>query len=134
MFFLKKNGYSRQGLQKIVNFCIDNKILIRIRIHVESKFIAKFIFAVDERIYLWLHQCSILSAVTDIYLCLVDFTPLIQDIQYNCLNYMLPPSVSKSEKSDVSGKAPKKQAEIEKNKSVLKDWKLRNSENGKQFS
>ena len=47
---------------------------------------------------------------------------------------MLPPSVSKSEKSDVSGKAPKKQAEVEKNKSVLKDWKLRNSENGKQFS
>ena len=94
----------------------------------DKKFIAKFICAVDERIYLWLQQCSICSAVTDTYLYLVDFTPLIQDIQYNRLNYMLPPSVSTVEKIPVFGKAPKKQADVERNNSVLKDWKLRHSE------
>ena len=85
-FFLKNNSYVSQGLQKLVKFWVDNKRLIRIRIHVDSKFIEKFIFTVDERIYLWLQQCSICSAVTDTDLCLVDFTPLIQDIQYNRFN------------------------------------------------
>ena len=54
--------------------------------------------------------------------------PLIQDIQYNCFNYMLPPSVLKVEKNPVFGKAPKKQADVEINNSVLKYWRLRNSE------
>ena len=94
----------------------------------DSKFIAKFICAVEERIYLWLQQCSIHSAVTATDLCLVDFTPLIQYIQYNRFNYMLPPSVSKLEKIPVIGKSPKKKAYAEINNSVLKYWKLRNSE------
>ena len=132
--FLKKNGYVIQGLQKLVNFCVNNKRLVRISIHVDSKSIAKFISAVDERIYLWLQQCIIRSAVTDTYLCLVYFMLLIQDIQYNCYNYMLPPSVLTVEKIPVFSKSPKKQADVERKNSVLKDWKLRNSENGKQFS
>ena len=40
VFFLKNNGYVSQGLQKLVNFCVNNKRLVRIRIHVDSKFIA----------------------------------------------------------------------------------------------
>ena len=135
IFFPRKNnGYFSHGLQKLVNFCVNNKRLIRIRIHVDSKFIAKFICAVDEIIYLWLQQCSIHSAVTDTYLWLVDFTPLIKDIQYNRFNYMLTPSVSKVDKIPVCGKASKKQAYVERNNSVLKYWKLCNSENRKQFS
>ena len=41
---------------------------------------------------------------------------------------MLPPSVFTVEKSPVFGKDLKKQAYVERNNSVLKDWKLRNSE------
>ena len=41
---------------------------------------------------------------------------------------MLPPSVSKLEKSPICGKAPKEQADVERNNSVLKYWKLRKSE------
>ena len=78
--FLIKNGYVSQDLQKLVKAFVDNKRLIRIRIHVDIKFIAKVICALDKRIYLWLQQCNIRSAVADTYLCLVDFTPLIQDI------------------------------------------------------
>ena len=100
----------------------------------DSKFIAKLICAVDERIYLWLQQCRIRSEVTDTYLCLVDFTSLFQDIQYNRFNYMLPPSVLTVEKIPVFSKAPKKQADVERKNSVLKDWKLRNYEKwGKVF-
>ena len=48
--FLKKNCYVSQGFQKLVNFCVDDMRLIRIRIHVDSKFIC----AVQEIIYLCL--------------------------------------------------------------------------------
>ena len=41
---------------------------------------------------------------------------------------MLPLSVLTVKKSPVFGKAPKKWADVEKNNSVLKNWKLRNSE------
>ena len=81
----------------------------------DSNFIEKLFFEVDKIIYLWLQQFSIRSAVTDTYLCLVNFTPLIQDIQYNSFNYMLPPSVSIVEKSPVIGKPLKKQADVERN-------------------
>ena len=40
-----------------------------------------------------------LKAGTDTDLCLVDFTPLIQDIEYNHFNYILPPIVSTVEDS-----------------------------------
>ena len=100
----------------------------------DIKFIAKFICAVYERIYLWLQQCSICSAVTDTDLCLVDFTPLIQGIQYNHFNYMLPPRVLKVEKSPVIDKAPKKKADVERNNSVLNIGSYVTLKNGKQFS
>ena len=82
---------------------------------------------------MWLQQCSIHSEVIDTDLCLLDFTPLFQDIQYNRFNYMLPPSVSAVEKNKVFGKATKKQAALERNNPVLKDWKLRNSEKWETF-
>ena len=41
---------------------------------------------------------------------------------------MLPPSESTVEKFPVFSKAPKKQADVEINNAVLKDWKLRNYE------
>ena len=93
--FLKNNGNVSQCLQKLVNFFVDNKRLIRIIIHVDSKSIEKIICTLDERIYLWLQKCSIHSEVTDTDLCLVYFTQLIKDIQYNSFIYMLPTSVSK---------------------------------------
>ena len=122
IFFMENNGYVSQGLQKIVNFCVDNKRLIRIRINVDSKFIENLICAVEERIYLWLQQCSIRSEVTDTALCLVYFTLLVQDIQYNRFNYMHLQSISTVEKSPVFVKAPKKQADVERDSSVLNDW------------
>ena len=59
VFFFKKTGFLSQGLKKIVNFCFDNKLLLKTRIYMDDKFIAKFICAIDERMYLWLKQCSL---------------------------------------------------------------------------
>ena len=41
---------------------------------------------------------------------------------------MLPQSLSTLEKNSFFGKATKKKSDVERNTSVLKDWKLSNSE------
>lgn len=35
-FSFKKNGYLSQGLKKVVNFCLDNKMLLRTRYHLDQ--------------------------------------------------------------------------------------------------
>ena len=52
--FFKRSGYMSQGLQRLANFCTSKKMLIKIRIHLDIHFIAKLIYSIDERIYLWL--------------------------------------------------------------------------------
>ena len=130
-FFFKRSGYMSQGLQKFVNFCCSNRMLLRTRIHLDNQFIAKLICSVDERIYLWLKQCSASTSVIDTDLSLIDFTQAIQDIMLNRFNYILPPCVTKvpspSEK-DTSTPQKKKKFETEKNTNMVKEWKLRPTE------
>jgi hypothetical protein len=131
-FFFKRNGYLSQGLQKFVNFCCSNRMLLRTRIHLDNQFIAKIICATDERIYLWLKQCSSATSVTDTDLSLIDFTQSIQDIQLNRFNYTLPPCVTKisktSEKDEAGTPQKKKKFESERNTNMNKEWKLRPAE------
>ena len=67
--------------------------MLRTRFHLNKRFIAKFISAVDERIYCWLSQCSKCKIVINIDLLLIDFSSLLQDIMLNRFYYILPPSV-----------------------------------------
>ena len=43
VFFFKKNGFLSQGLKKVVNFCLDNKLILKTRIYMDKKIISKFI-------------------------------------------------------------------------------------------
>ena len=129
-FFFKRSGYMSQGLQKLVNFCVSNRVLIKTRIHLDNQFIAKLICAVDERIYLWLKQCSSYECVMDTDLSLMEFSPLCQDIQLNRFNYILPPSVTKTNVPDEDNSVPskKKKFDMEKNMNQVSEWKLRQTE------
>ena len=127
-FFFKKSGYMSQGLKNLLNFCSSNRTLIKTRIHLDSKFIAKLICAVDERIYMWLKQCSIESSVEDTDLSLMDFSHLTQDIQLNRFNYLLPPCVTSTTQTDKDQLQKKKKFESERNTNVAREWKLRPSE------
>jgi hypothetical protein len=129
-FFFKRSGYMSQGLQQLVNFCSSNKTLTKTRIHIYNQFIAKLICAVDERIYMWLKQCSYSATVIDTDTSLMDLSSLIQDIQLNRFNYHLPPCVSKVNTRDEGNKETnkKKKFEAEKNMKLNPDWKLRQSE------
>jgi hypothetical protein len=137
-FFFKKGGFMSQGLKKLSNFCIDNKMLLRKMIYMDSQFTAKFICAIDERIYQWLQQCSAKDCVLDTDTSLMDFSPLIQDIQLNRFNYQLPPSISKVvQPSDQSGcnlnqrerTNSQETAKPMRNTEPNRDWKLRPNEN-----
>ena len=136
IFFFKKSSYLSQGLTKVVNFCCDNKMIIRKHIHLDSKFIAKMICAVDERIYLWLKQCGTNTSVTDTDHSLVDFSSLTSDIQLSRFNYVLPPSISKVSKLEAaehehtpdSKNKKKKVVEAKRNLDMVQDWKLRPTE------
>ena len=58
VFFFTRSSFISQGLKKVVNFCMDNKMLLKTRFFMDDKFIAKFITAIDERVFQWLKQCS----------------------------------------------------------------------------
>jgi hypothetical protein len=127
-FFFKKSGYMSQGLKSLLNFCTSNRTLLKTRIHLDSKFTAKMICAIDERIYLWLKECSKESSVEDTDLSLMNFTQLTQDIQLNRFNYLLPPCVTSSSQSEKDHSQKKKKFETERNTNVTREWKLRSSE------
>ena len=137
-FFFKKTAFISQGLKKVSNFCLDNKVLLRTRIFMDKTFIAKFICSIDERVYYWLRQCSMKDSVLDTDITLVEFSSLIADIQLNRFNYILPPSVTKvasksddiddSEKETIKLKKSKTAPVMVRNNDMNTDWKLRPSE------
>ena len=134
--FFKKTGFISQGLKKLVNFCMDNKTVLRTRVYMDEKFIAKFICAIDDRIHQWLRQCSLSNSVTDTDISLVEFSSLISDVQLNRFQYILPPSVTKivssesrNQSLDKNSKRQKPPPSMIKNQNMNEDWKLRNTEN-----
>ena len=130
-FFFKKNGYLSQGLKRVVNFCSDHKRLLRTRIYMDKKFIAKFICAIDERIYLWLKDCSNSKIVIDTDLSLIDFSSLLSDIQVNRFYYNLPPSILDLVQEHPPKKGRKESnngGEAVRNTNQNAAWKLRSNE------
>ena len=134
-FFFKINGFLSQGLKKVVNFVTDNKQMMKTRIFLDPKFITKFLCSIDERIYLWLKDCSLHSSVVNTNLALIDFTSLLNDVNFNRFVYNLPPSIAKisSEEKHHEIHQLKKQKRsatpvMVRNNDINADWKLRNGE------
>ena len=109
-------------------------MILQKHIHLDSKFIAKLICAVDERIYLWLKQCGSHSAVTNTDHLLVEFSSLTSDVQLSRFNYVLPPSVSKVSKTESEFNSPsdtrnmKKKVVEARNLEIEDEWKIRPTE------
>ena len=131
-FFFRKNGYMCQGLRQVANFCMDNRMLLKARIHLDPSFIAKMMCAVDERIYLWLKQCSVYTMVLDTETTFMNFTTLLMDIRLNRFVYILPPSIAKlvnKEKEPKSNEKEKKErATVVRNSAPTQEWKIRPNE------
>ena len=135
-FFFKKNGFLAQGLKKVVNFILDNKIMLKTRIYLDEYFIPKFLCSIDERVYYWLKQCSTKASIIDTDLTLIEFTSLLNDVQLNRFTYLLPPRIAKltSEQEGDDINKPKKREKtgntpvMVRNHDMDSDWKLRSNE------
>ena len=132
-YFFGRRSFVSQGLTKMVNLCLDNKQLLRTKLYLDSQFIAKLIFAVDDRTYQWLRQCSTAEAVTDTDLDLIDFQTLFKDILLNRFDINLPPNIAKITNVDKHNDDEKKNKVrnapvMVKNDTQVRDWKLRNTE------
>ena len=133
-YFFGRRSFISQGLTKLVNSCLDNKQLLRTKLYMDSQFIAKFIYAVDDRIYQWLRQCSTADAVTDTALELTDFNTIFKDILLSRFDIFLPPNITKvksnNRKDDENAaKKPKPIAAVMiRNPNQNRDWKVRNDE------
>jgi hypothetical protein len=133
-YFFGTRSFINQGLVKLVNSCLDNKQLLRTKLYMDSQFIAKFIYAIDDRIYQWLRQCSTADAVTDTALELTEFNSIFKDILLSRFDIFLPPNITKLKKNnnkeeEKEPKRPKPVAAVMvRNPNQNKDWKLRNDE------
>ena len=101
----------------------------------DSQFIAKLIYSVDDRIYQWLRQCSTADAVTDTALELTDFNSIFKDILLSRFDVFLPPNITKVKKANTQSdentpKKPKAAAPVMvRNPNQIEEWKVRNNEN-----
>ena len=138
-YFFGRRSFISQGLTKFVNSCLDNKQLLRTKLYMDSQFIAKLIYAVDDRIYQWLRQCSTADTVTDTALELTDFNTIFKDILLSRFDILLPPNIVEVKKKsrihedrindDTAAKRPKAIAAVMvRNPNQKSDWKLRNNE------
>ena len=131
-YFFGCHSFISQGLIKLVNSCLDNKQMLRMKLYMDRQFIAKVIYAVDDRIYQWLCQCSSAEAVTDTDLELVDFSTLFKDIMLNRFDISLPPNIGLLKSSQDTADTPPKKARAApvmiRNNNQIREWKLRNDE------
>ena len=107
--------------------------------HADHEFIAKFMCAVDHRLYQWLLQCCTKSSVEETTLHLLDYSTLFEDIIMNRFQYILPLAIIRVRKpppppldstpagGDRDRKKPKR-AEQVKNENPVEEWKLRQGE------
>jgi hypothetical protein len=138
-YFFGRRSFISQGLTKLVNSCLDNKQLLRTKYYMDSQFIAKLIYAIDDRIYQWLRQCSIAETVTDTSLELTEFNTIFKDVLLSRFDISLPPNIVKIKQKtrlnnsisdeDMDAKRPKATpAVMIRNPNIKKEWKLRNTE------
>ena len=138
-FFFKSNGFLSQGIKQVKNFCLDHREILKTKIYLDSKFIAKFLCAVDERVYWWLKQCSTHQSVMDTDLSLINYSTLIQDVKFNRFTYALPPTIAslvgndakeKKKGQDRNGNAKDQSgtSDLVKNPNRIEEWKLRHGE------
>ena len=136
-FFFKKTSFMCQGLKQMVNFCLDHRSLLKTKIYLDKAFIAKLLCSVDERIYLWLRQCSTSNSVMETELNLMNFVSLINDVKLNRFNYILPPTIAAlvvdeyPEGNTTKRPSPRNNssgAEIHKNTKRVEEWAMRKGE------
>ena len=135
--FFGRRSLPAQGISTLILRCRENKRMLRANQYLDTKFIAKFLCLVDNRIYQWLQQCCSVASVEETSLSLLDFSSMFDDIMMNRFQYHLPSAIRKitptREKPTFDfnfggdRKKPKLAAHV-KNPHIPEEWKLRPGE------
>ena len=138
-FFFGNLSYTNQGLVSLVIKCSDNKRILKTKLAFDNEFIAKFLFAIDDRINKWLEQCGRVDMIVETDIELMDLGQLFRDVLLNRFNYGLPPSIRNLHTSETKPPPPKKPKTVREdstkttagwinNPNIHKDWKMRKGE------
>jgi hypothetical protein len=92
-FFFGPNSCLSQKLITVFNHIVQNRYIYSSLAHQYPLFIAKFMFAVDTRVNLWLEACEEHKFRDQVDDTLIDFTDIIKDVRLRNFNYILPPSI-----------------------------------------
>jgi hypothetical protein len=136
-FFFGEYSALSQALIKVHNHIVHNRTTYLSILYQDSMFIAKFLFAIDTRVNLWLESCEESSMRDEVDDDLINFFEILNHVRIRNFDYKLPPSIRKvmenGDKSDKTGKSPPhkksklssgddQQSDRVLNKSKIDDW------------
>ena len=95
----------------------------------DKLFIAKFLYSVDERLYIWLKECLRSNLVDETNTSLVQFQSIMMDVQIGSFHQTLPPGVVKRASADSDHRDKRqKQPSMVKNHSLEANLRLKADE------
>ena len=96
--FFGERGLLDQGLSRIIKKFEGSKQILRVKKHTNQLFIAKVMYAINERIYFWLQECMISISNTKTNMESTMFLNIFTSIQMGNFYHFLPPTVIKQRK------------------------------------
>ena len=136
-FFFPVESYLVQFYIKITNWNMRYRRIVDLRVAMDTKFIAKFLVATDNRVNMYLEECMKAEDPMDISPRWLNAESICESIEMNVFYYTLPASVKSIVMPDDRGKKRKADAEKEKesqtstrvvNQNQVEEWKLREGE------
>ncbi len=137
-FFFPVESFITQFYIKLANWNIRYRRIVDLRVAMDTKFIAKFLVATDNRVNMFLEECMKAEDPLDISPRWLNAENICESIEMNEFYYTLPASV-KSIVSTNENKSRKRKAEQDKekdaksserviNQNPVAEWKLREGE------
>ena len=109
-FFFGEFSLLSQALTKIHNHIVHNRTTYISILSQDSMFIAKYLFAIDTRVNLWLESCEESQMRDEVDDDLINFSEILNQVRIRNFDYKLPPSIRKVAKKqpspDHSGSGP----------------------------
>ena len=116
VLFFGKLSHPEQGLKKFINRCESNRQLLRTNLFMDYKFIARVLYSIDNRLFIWLSECKNAKSVTDTNLDLISFGNIISELQLGTLRRNLPEGVMKPISSAMDDDNKRRKDENDKSK------------------
>ena len=137
-FFFPVESYITQFYIKLTNWNMRYRRIVDLRVAMDTKFIAKFLVATDNRVNMFLEECMKAEDPMDISPRWLNADNICESIEMNEFYYTLPASVksivspaddrSRKRKADLEKEKDKRTSERVVNQNQVRDWKLREGE------